>query len=99
MSNQFLYANYETTLRFACVTCSRSDIVICVRLKDYSICLPYLPIPVIDRAGCEKLGTTLNGVDFKFVSCGLWSEKQNIILQHMHKKEFWIFTNKCGNNF
>ena len=36
-------------------------------------------------------------MDFKFVSQGLFSEKQNI-LQHMHKKEFWILTNKCGNN-
>ena len=37
-------------------------------------------------------------MDFKFVSHGLWSEEQNILLQHMlHKKEFWIFTNKCGN--
>ena len=23
---------------------------------------------------------------------------QNVLLQHMHKKEFWILTNKCGNN-
>ena len=37
-------------------------------------------------------------MDFKFVSHGLRSEKQNILLQQMHKKEFWIFTNKCGNN-
>ena len=37
-------------------------------------------------------------MDFKFVSHGLFSEKQNILLQHMHKKEFWILTNKCGNN-
>ena len=37
-------------------------------------------------------------MDFKFVSHGLWSEKQNILLQHMHKKEFWILTNKCENN-
>ena len=37
-------------------------------------------------------------MDFKFVSYGLWSEKQNILLQHMHKKEFWILTNKCENN-
>ena len=42
--------------------------------------------------------TTLNGVDFKFVSHGLWSEKQNMLLQHMHKKEFWILTNECENN-
>ena len=37
-------------------------------------------------------------MDFKLVSHGLWSEKQNVLLQHMHKKEFWILTNKCGNN-
>ena len=37
-------------------------------------------------------------MDLKFVSHGLWSEKQNILLQHMHKKEFCILTNKCGNN-
>ena len=37
-------------------------------------------------------------MDFKFVSHGLWSEKQNILLQHMHKKERWILINKCGNN-
>ena len=36
-------------------------------------------------------------MDFKFASYGLWSEKQNI-LRHMLKKEFWILTNKCGNN-
>ena len=36
-------------------------------------------------------------MDFKFGSHGLWSEKQNI-LQHIHKKEFWILTNKCENN-
>ena len=32
--------------------------------------------------------STLNEMDFKFVSHGLWSEKQNILLQHMHKKNF-----------
>jgi hypothetical protein len=36
-------------------------------------------------------------MDFKFVSHGLWSEEQNILLQHMHKKELWILINKCGN--
>jgi hypothetical protein len=36
-------------------------------------------------------------MDFKFVSHGLWSEEKNILLQHVHKKEFWILTNKCGN--
>ena len=41
---------------------------------------------------------SLNGMDLKFVSHGLWSEKQNILRQHMHKKkEFWILTNKSGN--
>ena len=34
----------------------------------------------------------------KFVSHGLWSEEQNILLQHIHKKKFWILSNKCGNN-
>ena len=36
-------------------------------------------------------------MQFKFVSHGLWSEEQNILLQHMHKKEFWILINKCEN--
>jgi hemerythrin len=36
-------------------------------------------------------------MDFKFVSHGLWSEKKNILLQHMHKKKFLILTNRCGN--
>ena len=35
---------------------------------------------------------------FKFVSHKLWSKKQNILRQHMHKREFWILTNKCANN-
>jgi hypothetical protein len=33
----------------------------------------------------ERLGASL-------VSHGLWSEEQNILRQHMHKKEFWILT-------
>ena len=37
-------------------------------------------------------------MDLKFVSHGLWSEGQNILLQRMHKKELWILTKKCGNN-
>jgi hypothetical protein len=36
-------------------------------------------------------------MDFKFVSYGLWSEEQNILRQHMHKKEFLILTIKRGN--
>ena len=51
----------------------------------------------IDLSGTH-LRTILNGMDFKFVSHGLWSEKQNILLRHMHKREFLILTNKCGNN-
>jgi hypothetical protein len=35
-------------------------------------------------------------MDFKFVPHRLWSVEQNL-LQHIHKKEFWILTNKCGN--
>jgi hypothetical protein len=35
---------------------------------------------------------------FKFVIQGPWSEKHNTLHQHMHKKEFWILTIKCGNN-
>ena len=27
-----------------------------------------------------------------------YSEKQNVLLQHMHKKEFSILTNKWGKN-
>jgi hypothetical protein len=27
----------------------------------------------------------------------LCTEKQNIILQHIHENEFFILTNKCGN--
>ena len=44
-----------------------------------------------------NLRTTLNGMDFKLVSHGLWSEKQNMLLQYIHKK-FWILTNERGNN-
>ena len=29
---------------------------------------------------------------------GLWSEKQNMLLQHMHKKEFWTLINERENN-
>ena len=32
-----------------------------------------------------------------FFSHGLCTEKQNILLQHMHENEFFILTNKCGN--
>ena len=42
-----------------------------------------------------QLWAALNGMDFKFVTHGLLSDKQNILLQHIHKKEFWILTNKC----
>jgi hypothetical protein len=35
-------------------------------------------------------------MDFKFVSHGLWSEKQNILRQHMHKKEFNLLNSKVS---
>ena len=54
--------------------------------------LAYIP-PTIHNS----YGTALNGMDFKFVSHGLWSEQQSIFFQHMHQKEFWILTNKSGN--
>ena len=38
-------------------------------------------------------------MDFKFVSHGLWSEKQNILPQQMHKKEFWIFANNASFSY
>jgi hypothetical protein len=61
-------------------------------------CVNTIDITVItSQLHCFQLRTILNGIDFKFVSHGLWSEKQNILRQHMHKKEFWILTNKCGN--
>ena len=45
-----------------------------------------------------QLRTTLNGMDFKSISQGLWSKKQNNLFQRMLEKEFWILTNRCGNN-
>jgi hypothetical protein len=60
-----------------------------------------LPIPkytlsiITSQLHRFQLRTTLNGKDFKFFSHGLCTEKQNILLQHMHKKEFFILTNKC----
>jgi hypothetical protein len=35
---------------------------------------------------CFQRRTTLNGIDFKFVSHGQWSEKRSILRQRMHKK-------------
>ena len=52
---------------------------------------------ITSQLHCFQLRTTLNGKDFKFFSHGLCTEKQNILLQHMHEKEFFILTNKCGN--
>ena len=40
---------------------------------------------ITSQLPCFQLRTTLNGIDFKFVSHGLWSEKQNIIRQHIHR--------------
>ena len=39
-----------------------------------------------------QLRTSLNGIDFNVGSYGLWSEKQNILLQNMHKKEFELLS-------
>ena len=36
-------------------------------------------------------------MDFKLVSHRLWSEAQNILRQHLHKKEFGILTIKHEN--
>jgi hypothetical protein len=33
-----------------------------------------------------------------FVSHGLWSEEQSILLQHMHKKEFWTINVEISLN-
>ncbi len=54
---------------------------------------------ITSQLHCFQLRTTLNGKDFKFFSHGLCTEKQNILLQHMHEKKFFILTNKCGNKF
>ena len=55
---------------------------------------------VIDLSGnYVTTKTVFNlGMGFKFVSHKLWSKKQNTLRQHMHKREFWILTNKSGNN-
>ena len=44
----------------------------------------------------KALGTRL--MYFMFVFQEPWSEKHNILRQHVHKKEFWILTIKCGTN-
>ena len=36
-------------------------------------------------------------MDFKFYSHEQCVKMQNILLQHMHEKEFLILANKCGN--
>ena len=73
--------------------CSRGEIY----CSSTEISLEYTFAVITSQLHCFQLRTTLNGIDFKFVSHGLWSEKQNILRQHMHKNEFWILTNKCGN--
>ena len=47
---------------------------------SYNMC----PVKVRNAKLRNYLKTALNGIDFKFVSHGLWSEKQNILRQHMH---------------
>ena len=64
------------------------------RLKKFT---KYTFRVITSQLHCFQLRTTLNRIDFKFVSHGLWSKKQNILRQHMHKKEFWILTIKYGN--
>ena len=52
----------------------------------------YCWLAVIDLSGnyvtanTFQLRTTLNRVDFKFISHRPWSEAQDIFRQHMHKK-------------
>jgi hypothetical protein len=47
---------------------------------------------------CFELRTTLNGKDFMgFFSWAMHREAKHILVQHMHDKEFFILTSKCGN--
>ena len=55
--------------------------------------LYYRPFRYSNYVTTNTVFIFLNVMDFKFVSHGLRSEEQNI----MHKKEFWILTNKCEN--
>jgi uncharacterized protein VirK/YbjX len=50
-----------------------------------------LSILITSQLHCFQLRTIFNRKDFKFFSHGLCKEKQNILLQHMHKKNslFW----------
>ena len=41
---------------------------------------------ITSQLHCFQLRTTLNGKDFKFFPHRLCTEKQNILLQHMHEK-------------
>ena len=52
---------------------------------------------ITSQLHCFQIRTILNGKDFKFFSHGLCTEKQNILLQHMRKKHFWILINEYGN--
>jgi hypothetical protein len=47
--------------------------------------LQYTLSIITSQLYCFQLVTTLNGKDFKFFSHGLCTEKQNILLQHMHE--------------
>jgi hypothetical protein len=51
---------------------------------------------ITSQLHCFQLRTTCNGKDFKFFSHGLYTDKQNILLQYMHENEFFILSNKCG---
>ena len=52
---------------------------------------------IMSQLHCFQLRTILNGKDFKVFSHGLCTEKQNILLQYMHEKYFFILINKYGN--
>ena len=43
---------------------------------------------ITSQLHCFQLRTTLNGNYFKIFSHGLCTEKHNILLQHMHEKNF-----------
>jgi hypothetical protein len=61
---------------------------------------PNTPSIITSQLRCFQLRTTLNGKDFKFFSHGLCTEKQNILLEHMHEKNslFWPINVEIGFN-
>jgi hypothetical protein len=55
---------------------------------------------ITSQLHCFQLRTILNGKDFKFVSHGLCTKKQNILLQHMREKKFgfWLINVEISIN-